>query len=233
MSVVGDALGQFKPTFSLSGGFGTILTIIAILVFVGIIMIFITYLIIMSFKYNKKITIFENIAGQGYVPTGKDKAILVKVGDSGEEILKLRRRKLFRTAYGKRMGKNKYFFAIGDDGYWYNIVFGDLNKGLYEIGLKPIDKDVRYAYAGIRKNVKDNFGKKESVLIKMLPYIGLATLMLVFGIGMWFVTRNFVAASGSINTAMQTAKEVLQSSKEVIGALDNVVSGSGVISAGV
>jgi len=41
--------------------------------------------------------LFENIAGKGWEPTLKDRARVVKIGDGGEEILFLRKSKVFRT----------------------------------------------------------------------------------------------------------------------------------------
>lgn len=224
-----DSISEIiKPALGGSGTFVTIISILAIFFLIAVMSGIIIYFGIMWLKFNEKIKIYENIAGKGYQHIKTDKAMRVGIGDSGEQVLRLRKHKLFRSAYGRRTGKKEYSFAVGDDGYWYNFVHGDLNKALSELSLKIIDKDPRYAYSGIRKTVKDAFSKKESQLIKFLPYIGLTILMIVFGIGMWFSTRNYIDAMGTANQVMDAAKQVLEASAKVLGNLDNVVSGSGV-----
>ena len=78
--------------------------ILAILLIGGIVI----YLVYQARIYNKRIVVFENISGQGFRKTYADKARVVKLGDGGEELLYLKKKRAFRTAYGKKMGKNTY-----------------------------------------------------------------------------------------------------------------------------
>ena len=76
--------------------------------------------------YNRKIELYENVSGRGYFRTKTALARRVKLGRAGEEVLKTMSGDLF-SAYGRKTGRNTYAFAKGQDGYWYNILHGDLD----------------------------------------------------------------------------------------------------------
>jgi len=100
---------------------------ILLVIFLVSFTIAILFYVVFQFRtFNRKIIVFENISGQGFQPVLKDRARLISLGDGGEEILFLKKKKVYRTAYGRKMGKNTYWFAIGQDGYWYNVVLGDV-----------------------------------------------------------------------------------------------------------
>ena len=131
-SIMGMDTGAVNlPT--MTGAFGGTITyvLIAILVFIAIAILLCIFMTNKKFKY--KIVLFENIGGQGYKVVMKDRARLIKIGDGGEEILYLRKTKAYRAAYGRKMGKNTYWFAVGQDGYWYNFLLGDLDLSLIHI----------------------------------------------------------------------------------------------------
>ncbi len=205
-------------------GFGTGITILLFVLIISAIVGVILYFVLSSRAYKYKIIIFENIAGQGYVPTGRDKAKMIKVGDGGEEVLKLRKRKLYRTAYGKKIGKNTYAFAIGSDGYWHNITFGDLDEALGKVGVEPVDRDMRYMHVAIRRNIKERFDSV-TFLQKYGGLMAYTALIAVTGIMMWLLFDKFLAISGSVQGAVEAAEKVLEAATDVLGAVDNVQSG--------
>ena len=106
-------------------------------------------------NYKKKIVIFEKV-GQNFEPTGQDRARECVIGIGGEKVLYLKSRKIWKVAE-KQASRNTYWFAVLDDGYWYNITLGDLNKDLGEFnvtGISPeMHKLMRYQNAGLRKNL--------------------------------------------------------------------------------
>ena len=57
------------------------------------------------------------------------------------------------------MGPNIYWFAIGQDGYWYNVVLGDLDAKMGMLDIEPVDRDMRYMHVAIRKNIQDRYKK--------------------------------------------------------------------------
>lgn len=206
------------------GGITQTLTILVVVLVLTVSFAVISYLILTSRRYNKKITIFENLAGKGYVPTGTDKAMVVKVGDGGEEILFLKKRKLYRTAYGKKIGKNHYAFVIGSDGYWYNSEFGDFDSEMEKLGWKPTDRDLRYMHVAIRRNIKDRY-EKTTFLQKYGGLIAYISLIAITGIMMWLLFDKFLDITSASNQAVESAKQVLESTQQILSANDNILSG--------
>jgi len=106
----------------------------------------VAFIILQKLYWPFRVTVFERIPNTtNYGVSKRDKARLISFGDSGEEIYLLKRGKKYRKGYGKLIGKKHIAWAVGsDDGYWYNITFGDLNKQLLEVGVIPVDRDMRF-----------------------------------------------------------------------------------------
>ena len=211
--------------FGVSAGTITILLVIFI-IFVGIAVAFFMF---HTFRtYNKKIVVFENIAGQGFQPVLKDRARLIKIGDGGEELMYLLKKKVFRTAYGKKMGKNTYWFAIGQDGYWYNIVLGDLDAKMGMLDIEPIDRDMRYMHVAVRKNTQERY-RKIKFMEKYGGIVISGLFLLVMIIGIWFLLDKTGDIAGTINQGIVASVQVQEATSTILSGLDNIVSrGSGI-----
>ena len=234
MVSIGDSISGFTSGFGGFGGFGGNLVgifawFIVFLIVLGVAG-FITYWFVIGSKYNKKITIFENIAGQGYVPNGHDKAMIVKIGDGGEEVLRWKKRKVYRTAYGQKIGKNHYAFARGSDGYDYNITFGDLDEELRKLGIKPVDRDMRYMHVAIRRNIKDRY-ERITFLQKYGGLLAYTGLIAVTGVMMWLLFDKFLDIGSSVNAAIQAAEQVTHETARLLAGLDSIRGGSGLAAA--
>jgi len=209
------------PSFGLGTGYVPILLAVFVFCAVGGIAIYLWF----DFKvYNKKIILFENIAGQGYQPTFKDRARLVKLGDAGEELLFLKKRKVYRSAYGRKMGKNTYWFAIGQDGYWYNVVLGDIDAKMGMLDIEPIDRDMRYMHVAIRKNIQDRY-KKEGFMGKYATIVFSFIFLIIMLIGIWFLLDKMGDISGGIAGAVDASRALQVSSEKLISSMDNICSG--------
>jgi hypothetical protein len=212
------------PSFAINKVYILLIVAIAIFLICGAIIIFIVY----HYRiYRRKIIVFENIAGKGYQLAGKDRAKVVRIGVGGEELLYLRKQRVFRTAYGRKMGKNQYWFAIGQDGYWYNIVLGDLDAKMGMLDIEPIDRDMRYMHVAVARNIIDRY-RKTSWADKYLPMIYMAILLLVFLVGMWFLLDKMKDTASIINEGQETHLETMKITKEVLGAVDTIKGGSGI-----
>ena len=167
---------------------------------------------------------FENIAGQGYQVVIRDRARLIKVGDGGEELMYLLKKKVFRTAYGKKMGKNEYWFAIGQDGYWYNIVLGDLDAKMGMLDIEPIDRDMRYMHVAVRKNTQERYRK-----IKFMEKFGGVVIsgifIMIMIIGIWFLLDKMGDIAQTINQGIEAGVKVQEATNQILSGLDNIVSG--------
>lgn len=226
LNLFGFETGLNLPTFTTSGiGYWiTLVTIIILFSFSIMILIYIWY---MKKIYNKKIIVFENIAGSGWQKNYDDTARIVKIGDSGEEILFLRKKKVYRTAYGKKMGTNTYWFAIGQDGYWYNIVLGDLDAKMGMLDIEPIDRDMRYMHVAIRKNIQERYRK-----VGLMEKYGVAIVSGIFLLIMVIATWLLMSKAGDLITvATQTidsSKPIADALTNAVGKLDTLCGGSGI-----
>lgn len=223
VNIFGFELGNIVPAAAGSSA-GSLITILLTIFIISVIICIGIWFWIDKKTYNKKIIVFENISGQGYQPTIRDTARLVKIGDGGEEILYLKKKKVYRTAYGKKMGINTYWFAVGQDGYWYNILLGDLDAKMGMLDVEPIDRDMRYMHVAIRKNITERY-RKLGFMDKYGTMVFSFVLLLIFFIGMWFVLKQ---QGDLINQGTQTvemAKTLIEPIKEALSKVDAICSG--------
>jgi len=183
--------------------------------------------------YNRRIEVYENISGFGFRKTFVDRARLIKVGEGGEEVLYLKKKKVYRTAYGKKMGKNLYWFAIGQDGYWYNIVLGDLDAKMGMLDIEPVDRDMRMMHVAIRKNIESRYRKKTAEKVVAIAMGGMILMSLIMMIGGWYMFDKMAETAKAINEGAETTLKSIELNKGLISAQDNVISrSSGITDAG-
>ena len=205
---------------------GGVLTSVTWLILIGIIAIVtatLTFIVVWNLKFNRKIVIFENLAGQGYVPVGKDRAMRVKIGEDGLEVLYLRKRKVYKSSQGKKIGKNTYWFAIGSDGYWRNFTLADMDKTLEAMDVQFTDKDMRAFHTGIRRGLKERYDKA-GFWEKYGGLIAYVSLIAITGIMMWLLFDKYIDVSNAVSGAVASAGEVLEATKQILGAIDSVGS---------
>ena len=195
----------------------------------GLILIFIigvgVIFFIYNFRiYNKRVVKFENISGRGYQPVFKDKARLIKVGDGGEELLWLKKQKVFRTAYGKKMGKNTYWFAVGQDGYWYNIVLGDVDAKLGMLDIEPTDREMRFMNVAMRRNAEERY-KTGKFMEKYGAFVITGIFLLIIVIAFLFLISKMATISKNLATSLSVMKEVAQTNQNVLSHIDNICGG--------
>ena len=223
VDILGTEINVPSLGFGISSTVIMLLVILFLIVVLGAVGIFIMRRLMI---YNKKILVFENISGQGYQPVFKDRARLVKLGDGGEEILYLMKKKVYRTAYGKKMGKNTYWFAIGQDGYWYNIVLGDVDAKMGMLDIEPIDRDMRYMHVAIRKNIQDRY-RKVSVMEKYGTYIMSGIFLIIMIIGIWFLLDQIAEIATTTSKNIEASEKVIEATNNVLRSLDNICQGAG------
>lgn len=232
LNIGGFDTGINLPNVS-SAGIGFWVIIIIAFVLFALAIAIVIYMIYMSRKFNKTIIIFENIAGQGYQQTGRDKARTIKVGDGGEEILFLRKRKVYKTAYGRKMGSgtNTFWFAIGQDGYWYNVLLGDLDAKMGMLDIEPIDRDMRYMHVAIRKNIEQRY-RKVGVMEKYGPVIISGIFLIIMVVATWLLMSKAGDLIHESKLVVESVKPLADTLGKVAGNIDNICSGgSGILPA--
>jgi hypothetical protein len=225
--IFGINVGFDTPTLG-TGSLLTTITYLAIVIILFIVISIGVYLFYMNRLYNKKIIIWENVGEGHYQKTGQDKARLIKIGDGGEEVLYLRGRKVYRTAYGKKMSKNTYWFAVGQDGYWYNIVLGDLDAKMGMLDIEPIDRDMRYMHVALRKNAQERYNKQK-FMEKYGTLIINGVFLLIMVVAVWLLVDQ---VGNLIVEATRTVEAGTQTNDLIIKALAKVdtvsAGGSGI-----
>ena len=227
MGVLDDlGVGGSIPSIDITGFFSSTWIYIAVIVFVGFIIIASVLTLLFFITYKKKIVIFENISGQGYQPVLKTRARILKLGVGGEEILKTLIGGIFISAYGRKMGKNTYWYAKGQDGYLYNIVLGDLDAKQAMLDVEPIDRDVRMFHVALDRLSHQTYGKTnflEKYGIHIMLFIFLITLVL----GMWFIVGKIGEAVAPLSQSAELSMQIQESNAILISKLESVVNNLG------
>lgn len=221
--ILGLDTGMNLPAAANGIAGSTITVILTVILFIlaGCI---IMYMVLMNKKFNKKIIKFENISGQGYQPVGKDRARLVKIGDGGEEILYFRKEKTYRTAYGKKMGTNTYWFSKGQDGYWYNVLLGDLDAKKGMLDIEPVDRDMRYMHVAIRKNITERY-RKIGFMEKFGSLMINGLFLIIMLVGLWLLIDQIGELMNQAIQAMKAAEGTTELIKQALASVDATCSG--------
>jgi len=229
------------PKIDITGFLSSTWVYILIIVVFGLILIITALVILFYLTYKKKIILFENISGQGYQPIFRTRARVLKLGVGGEEILKTLFGGYYVSAYGRKMGKNTYWYAKGSDGYWYNIILGDLDTKMGMLDIEPIDRDVRMFHVALDRLSQSTYGKN-SFLEKYGVHILLFAFLIVLILGMWFIVGKIGDAVAPLAQSSETALKVQEMNAKITAQLDSIArqmgyspetsGGSGIVPAG-
>jgi len=138
------------------------------------------------------------------------------------------------------MGKNTFWFAKGQDGYWYNVVLGDLDSKRAMLDIEPIDRDVRMFHVALDRLSHQTYGKNsflEKYGIHLLLFVFLITLIL----GMWFIVGKIGDAVAPLGESTEKSLEIQQVNSEITSKLAVIIEklginqntgGSGIVPAG-
>lgn len=178
-----NVLGFNFPTPDITGLLSQSWIYVAVIVILTIIAGVSLVLVLFFTIYNCKVELYENIGGgTKMVRVLKTRARKVKVGPGGEELLKLLRPSVYRTAYGKKIAPKTYAFAVGPDGYWYNIVLGDLDTQMGILDVEPIDRDVRMMSVAVEKIIQDNYNPNKTMQIVMSIFLFIMVAVMLIGL---------------------------------------------------
>jgi len=214
------------PEIDVTGFFSSSWIYVLIVAVIGLILISIVFALLFYRTYNRKIVVFENISGQGYQPVLRTRARIVKLGVGGEELLKTLSGGTYISAYGRKMGKNIYWYAKGTDGYWYNVVLGDLDTKLNMLDIDPVDRDVRMFHVALDRLSNMTYGKT-SFLEKYGVHMMLFLFLIVMILGMWFIVGKVGEATSALASTAETNEEVVASLNSILTANSNIQSGGG------
>lgn len=179
-------------------------------------------IVLQNFKWRTKWVLLEEQPNGKCLLNRSGRARLIGVGSGGEELYLLKGINKIKPYYGKRIGKNQIAWAIGQDGYWYNVDFGGLDKKLRELGVFPIHMDMRYAYASIRQ-LNDKRHNDKTFMEKWGTTIAFGMLFLCIVAMVVFASYTYKGVAnvqGAVGENLKIQKEVTQSTKELIERLN-------------
>lgn len=183
-------------------------------------------------QYREEVVIFENISGQGWVVKMKDKARRIRISPDGTETLYLKQNQIPLTAYGRKMGTNQYWFAIGQDGNYYNFLLGDLDSKMGVLDIELVDRDVKYVTVAMLMNAEKEYGEKPSWMDKWGKWV-FSIILLIIGIA---GASYIVSQIGNIaNANAEVTKQIGVAIKDIgsmVARLDIMqTGGSGLVKA--
>jgi hypothetical protein len=219
------------PEINLTGFLSSSWVYVFIVVILGMIATFSLALILFFYTFNRKVELYENVAGRGFQRISVRRARVIKLGTGGTEILKLIGGG-YITAYGSKIGLRRYMFVKGQDGYWYNCIHGDLDAKKGILDIEPVNKDVRMFHVAKDRMNKETYGKR-SFLEKYGIHILLFAFLIVLILGMWFIIGKIGDATQSLSTTAETNARVSEQTSETLSALANLQNptGSGLVPA--
>lgn len=220
---IGVDLPEVIPNLNITGFLSSSWIYIFVVAIIGFILIAGLAFILYFKTFNRKIVFFENISGLGYQPTMKKKARRLRVGPSGEELLSVIGGETL-TAYGRKMGRNTFWFAKGIDGYWYNFLLGDLDAKMAMLDIEPIDRDVRMFHVAKDRMNRDNYLKK-SFMEKYGSMLIMFLFLIVLILGIWFIVGKIGNATQALAATQQANAEVLKTTQQILTANQNMKSG--------
>lgn len=203
-----------------------LVTFFVLVIAFGILAGVITYLIVRRKKFNKKIVIFEKIAGR-FEPAKKDRAMEVKLEKTGDTTFYLAKAKKYLPTPTIQTGRNTYWFAVREDGEWINIGIEDIDVKMREVQAHFLDKEMRYSRVALQRSLQERYDKP-GFWAKYGGLIAYISLILVTGIMVWLLFDKFIEIAGQVANVVKSADAVMEVSERVVGALDNICAGSGI-----
>lgn len=215
-----NILGFNFPTPDITGLLSQSWIYILVIVLITVVAVVGLLMVLFFITYNCKVELYENIGGGSkMVRTLKTRARKVKISAGGEELLKLLRPSVYRTAYGKLIAPKTYAFGVGSDGYWYNMTFGDLDTQMGVLDVEPIDRDVRMMSVAVEKVIQDNYNPNKNMQIVM--GIFLFIMILVMLVGLYVIVGKIGGISKDLGTNQQVFQNIAKTQADTTQLLIN------------
>ncbi len=220
-----DTIGGFIKVPNIDGAsiFGFLTWVVVFIIFCVIVGIG-AFLIIRRLKFNKKVVIFEKVNGV-FQPVSKDRAMFIKHGKAGDTVFYFRKMKRYQPNPTYQTGKNTYWFWLREDNELINFSPGDFDEQSRELGAKFLDKEMRYARTSLQETFKERY-VKPSFMAQYGTFIFNIVAYAIIGVFLYLIVGELIKAIGSVEHLVESASAVVDSSKELLTAMDNINSGS-------
>lgn len=228
-----DLIGSAKDLTGLGTGGGIdvtlIITILALIVVFGMLAGGLTWWIVTKKSYRITIKKWERINGR-FQEVGIDKGKVIPIGGGGDSAIFLKKHKKILPMPVIQTGINTYWYFVSDDGEWINFGPSDFDEDRKVMGAQMLDREMRYARTSLQALGKERYNKT-SFLEKYGGMIAYAALIIVTAVGFWLLIDKMLDVAGSTAAAMEASKEVMKEAARLLGSLDNLKGGSGIVAA--
>lgn len=214
------------PSIDFSGFLSSTWVYVIILCVVGFFLIIGLVIFLFFRTYNKRMILFENISGQGYVPVKKLRARVIKLGVGGGELLKTFSGGHYFSNSGRKMGKNTFWYAKGQDGYWYNILVGDLDSKKAMLDIDPIDRDVRMFHIALDRLSHQTYGKT-SFMEKYAVHLLLFVFLMVMVFGLWILIGKMAEVTAPLALSTENAIKIQEANDKTLEKLNLLIRSMG------
>lgn len=145
--------------------------------------------------------------------------------------------KVYRIAYGGRVGKSTYYFFIGKDGYWYNsMLSANINTIDKDGGLIPVvttNPTMRAQYTSLEKQIDALHAAKQSFMEKYGTWLFSIAFVLIVGVLAWLIFKEFNSYVSGMNILTDKVGQILDKSNAILGSAEITKNGgTGLINAG-
>lgn len=225
-----DVWSQVKsviPSVSGSDIFGFGAWFMGILFFAGVIGC-VLYFYSQKKNFNLKIKIYRKINGV-VQQVASDIGCLDKIGKYKDEVLLVKKHHKWLPRPKFRTGINTYtYFIREEDGEWVNVCIEDIDLEMNKLKMKFDTSDNKYARSSLHKLIDQNYKSNADKFKELLPYIGFGFLIFMLVLGFWFLLGKGLELATSLNTNIEAMGQIMTKTEEVLGALQNVCSNSGI-----
>lgn len=184
-----------------------------------------TFFIIRRLKFNKKVVIFEKVNGS-FQPVRKDRAMFIKHGKAGDTIFFIKKLKRYQPNPIYQTGKNTYWFWLREDDELINFSPGDYDEQARELGAKFLDKEMRYARTSLQETFKERYVKPTFWSQYGTVIFNIAAYMII-GVFLWLIVGEMIKSIDSVAGLVAASEKIVDSSRELLVAMDNIKSGRG------
>lgn len=195
-------------------------------------------IIIRRVKYPFQATILDDRGDKPFI-RNRERAKLIAMGDDGSEIFYLQKTKKYRAGKGKRIGYRNIIWVIGQDDYWYNSDFKKFSKSLLEVGLIPLDRNIRFATSSLRKLIAEKrYAENKTFMEKygtLLSFGMIFLCIIAFAGVMWFSFNKQVEIANANTAGAEASRQTMELASQVLSSIENIRAsgGSGLIPASI
>ncbi len=144
-----------------------------------------------------------------------DSAKLIKIHNSPQQFLYLRKLKVPRVHYGRKIANNTYAYVIAPNGLWYNFVFETFEHSAKRANIEITDKNTAMAYEAMRQSFENEFGKKD-FWEKYGGIIIYGIFIIITGLILWFMFGRMLQITDKIRTLIDSLNVLTEQTKNLI-----------------